>query len=76
MINKTLTKKLKKALEHRGTPNERLYIGKSGTGAYYVGNTKYRLVSGEDNFFLTPDDAIEAVVSGFRPQEVHVVSRD
>lgn len=72
-INKTHTKKLRKELFRNGTPSTKLYIGKSGGGWWYVG-LEGLIIGGTGNLFITPDEAIQAVLDGFRPEEVVFVS--
>jgi len=73
MINKTLTKKLKKEFQHRGVDRSDLYIGKSGAGLYYVGKVNKNVLGFPDNVFKTADEAIQAALEGFRPEVIYVV---
>lgn len=72
MINKTLTKKLKKAFQHQGIDRNDLYIGKSGAGLYYVGRVGKDVAGFPKNMFVSGEDAIEAAVNGFRPEVIDV----
>lgn len=72
MINKTLTKKLKKKLQDRGVYRDDLYIGKSGAGLFYVGISGKQVAGFPNNMFKTGDDAIEAALNGFKPEVIYV----
>ena len=74
MINKTLTKKLKKEFQNRGVYRDDLYIGKSGAGLYYVGRVNKNVAGFPDNVFETGGDAIEAALNGFKPEVIYVSS--
>jgi hypothetical protein len=71
VINKTLTKKLQKAMRHNGMFDAHIHIGKSSIGMYYVGDDRMMYVCGwPDNIFSTSEKAIQAALDGFRPTEV------
>jgi len=69
-MNKTQTKKLRKAMFHAGTPSTELGIFKSSIGLWWVGREDWGLyqTAWPDGYFLTADEAIEAALNGQRPE--------
>ena len=68
-MNKTQTRKLRKALAEQGTGDTTLYIGKSSIGLWYIGDENIAVVIGFDNNYKSADEAIQACLDGKRPEE-------
>jgi hypothetical protein len=70
-MNKTQTKKLRKALFHMGTPSGVLGIFKSSIGLWWVGREDWGMwQTGYGQYHLTADEAIEAALNGERPERI------